>query len=122
MVRRWGRMVTDRCRWTERARWTKLDGRWTKRQWTSNEMATNIRQNDDEHQTEWKTATTMQSDPRPQALQRWHAEEKREMFFFYFMFFFFNYSIFFSSSRVATRATHYMTTSSNTHKSAQPRS
>ncbi len=42
------------------------------------------------------------------------------LIFFYFMFFFSLFS-FSSSSRAATRATHYMTTSSKTHKSAQPR-
>jgi len=44
---------------------------------------------------------------------------RREFFFFLllvFSFFFFS----FSSSRIATRATHYMIASSKTHRNAQP--
>jgi hypothetical protein len=59
--------------------------------------------------------TALQNDPRPQALQRWHAKEKKEIFFFYFMFFL-KFSSSSSSSKATTKATHYMTASSKTHR------
>jgi hypothetical protein len=61
------------------------------------------------HRNEMTTSstTTLQSDLRPQALWQWRAEDKGILIFF--------------SSRVVTGATHYMATSSKTHRNAQLR-
>jgi hypothetical protein len=49
---------------------------------------------------------------------------REEIFFYFFLFcvfVFFIFSSFSSSSKVVTRATHYMIASSKTHRSAQPK-
>jgi hypothetical protein len=49
-------------------------------------------------------------------------QKKREIYFSFTLCFCFLFSLFFFSSRaIITRATHYMTTSSKTHRSAQSR-
>jgi hypothetical protein len=64
-------------------------------------------------------ATVLESNPRSQALQQWQAKEKRN--FFSSISCFFKLFYYYSSSKVATKATHNMTASSKTYKSAQPR-
>ncbi len=125
----------DERRWTEPDErtdvhecWTKADGSLTKLRQMLDETTIDVGQNHDgcwTKQNGWRqrrqrmttmSMTMLQNDLRPWALQRWCVEEKREFFFFYFVFvFLFSSSSF---SRATTRATHYMTTSSKTHRSA----
>jgi hypothetical protein len=69
----------------------------------------------------WMATTTNCIDnPRPQALQQWCGEKKRNYFSSTSCFCFYFY---FSSSfsRATKKATHYMIANSKTHKSAQPK-
>jgi hypothetical protein len=112
-------MVMDGRRKTKGAKWTELltdvkrngNERWTK--WNK------IRHN---RTNEWMVITpamTLQSDMRSRALRQWRVKEKKNVSLLLCVCFFFLF--FFSSSKAATRATHYMTTSSKTHRSAQHR-
>jgi hypothetical protein len=88
----------------------------------SDKIVMNVKQNYDEHRTKRQqtetehTVMALQNDPRPRALQRWCAKDKREILFFYFVFFFF--FSFSSSSKAIIRATHCMPISSKTRGSA----
>jgi hypothetical protein len=118
-------------RWRTDVDGWNYDGHWMELQQTSDWIATNVRWNNERHQMIIERTTTMpmtmlQSDPHPWILQRWRAKEKKEFFFstLCFLLLLFFFSVFFSfssSSKATTWATHYMTTSSKTHRSAQPR-
>ncbi len=134
-MRRRGWTATDGRWWMKGVGRTKSNGRTltnderrTKLWWTvTNDnrcqlrrTATNSKQQlwQQHQRTTTTPAMALQSDPRPWALQRWHVKEKKRIFFFFSWFLKKNSS---SSSRATIRATHYMTTSSKTHRNAQPK-
>jgi hypothetical protein len=109
------------------------DKRWTELWQTLNRITMNVKRNwtDDYNRQRLQQMTTTMNgdgDKWQQCYRAIHVrklysdgmqKKKKKNFLFYFMFFlkFFSYSS--SSSKAATRATHYMTTSSKTHRSAQ---
>jgi hypothetical protein len=83
--------ATDDNRWRLQRMMTvtngDYDGQW--QQWMTTTM------DNDCNERRWMVtamAMVLQKDPRPWALQRWRAEEKRGIFFFYFVFFYLLFS------------------------------
>jgi len=76
--------------------WNRMDGHWM--EWQGTLM--DVGRNNNGHWMEWNEMTTMlkttlQSNLRSWALQRWRAEEKKNIFFFYFVLFYFFLFFFF---------------------------
>jgi hypothetical protein len=111
---------------------TSMDGRG----WMDGQTLMDVRWNCEKHwmeRNEWNcdkcrmkrngTMTTIDGDGvvEQSASTSFTTMVCRKIFFFPFYFVFFKILFFFLFFRVATRATHYITASSKTHKSAQPR-
>jgi len=72
----------------------------------------------------WTTTAlimTLQSDPHPRTLRNGVQKRREKIFFLLFRVFLLLFFFFFSFSKAAIRTIHYMTVSSKTHRSAQPR-
>jgi hypothetical protein len=114
----------DGRQWMNVYGWTLVDGcQWME---GAGQTLTKVERNGDGRQTEQRRTKrmaimtdcddTVEQSTSVSSVPMACGKKKRNFFLLLHVFFFFFFFFFFS--RVATRATHYMTTSSKTHKSA----